>query len=164
MNWNKQKEEKLISICQELIKIPSFSGEEGNLVKKIEEILKQYNFNDFFVDKYGSIIGKIKGTGIGKKILFDAHIDTVPISNPSVWKYNPFGGEIHDGKLYGRGTTDMKASLGAMILAASLYKESTNSKFNGEILIAGVVHEECFEGIAAREISSNFAPDFVVIG
>ena len=162
--FSREREEKLIKLCQELIKAPSYSGEEGEVAKVIENSFKELGFDDCFVDVYGNIIGRIKGNKPGKKILFDGHIDTVPVPDPSKWTYGPFDGTIVDGKLYGRGTSDMKGQVGAMMYACSYFAEDCNKDFEGEIYIAGVVHEECFEGIAARKISEAVKPDYVVIG
>lgn len=161
---NKDKREKLIKLCQDIIKIQSYSGNEGNVVKCLEENMKDIGFDEVIVDKYGSIIGKIKGNLPGNKVLFDAHIDTVPVENIEDWKHDPFGAEICEDKIYGRGTSDMKGSLAAMIIAAEYFAKDNNRNFPGEIYIAGVVHEECFEGVAARNISELIKPDYVVIG
>jgi putative selenium metabolism hydrolase len=161
---DKDKKEKLIKLCQDVIKIQSYSGSEGNVVKCLEENMKSIGFDDITVDKYGSIIGKIKGNKPGNKVLFDAHIDTVPVENLEDWKHDPFGAEIWEDRIYGRGTSDMKGSLAAMIIAAEYFSKDNNKDFPGEIYIAGVVHEECFEGVAARNISELVKPDYVVIG
>jgi putative selenium metabolism hydrolase len=158
------KKEKLIKLCQDIIKIQSYSGNEGNVVKCLEENMKAIGFDEVIIDKYGSIIGKIKGNLPGNKVLFDAHIDTVPVENAEGWKHDPFGAEISEDKIYGRGTSDMKGSLAAMIIAAEYFAKDNNRNFPGEIYIAGVVHEECFEGVAARNISELVKPDYVVIG
>lgn len=162
---NKMREEKLIALCQELIRNPSVSGEEEKVAGAIKKsMLDEFGFDDVQIDRYGNIIGRIKGNKPGKAILFDGHIDTVPVTDDSVWKYAPFGGEIVDGKIYGRGTSDMKGQVSAMIAAASYFSEDVKKDFAGDIYVAGVVHEEIFEGIAAREISKNIKPDYVVIG
>lgn len=161
---DKDRNEKLVKLCQDIIKIQSYSGNEGEVVKCLEENMKSIGFDEIIVDKYGSIIGKIKGNKPGKKVLFDAHIDTVPVDNPEEWKHDPFGAEIYEDKIYGRGTSDMKGSLASMIIAAEYFAKDNNRNFPGEIYIAGVVHEECFEGVAARNISELVKPDYVVIG
>ena len=68
-----------------------------------------------------------------------------------------------DGKIYGRGTSDMKGAVAAMACAAANYAKATNKDFAGEIYVAVVVHEECFEGVAAREISAYVKPDYVAV-
>ena len=105
----------------------------------------------------------MKGKRKGLKVLMDGHMDTVPVQEEK-WKENAFGGEIKDGKIYGRGTSDMKGALISMALAAAYFAEDTKKDFSGEIYIAGIVHEECFEGVAAREVSKYVKPDIVIIG
>lgn len=158
------RKEKLIKLCQDIIKIESYSGNEGEVAKCLEKNMRDLGFDEVIIDKYGSIIGKIKGNKPGNKVLFDAHIDTVPIGNIEEWTHNPFGAEIIHDKIYGRGTSDMKGSLAAMIIAAEYFAKDNNRNFPGEIYISGVVHEECFEGVASRNISNLVKPDYVVIG
>lgn len=162
--FKKEREQKVIELCQRLVQSPSYSGQEDKVVEELDKAFKEMGFDDVIVDKYGNIIGHIKGSKPGKKIVFDGHIDTVPVTNEAEWKYPPFGAQIHDGKIYGRGTTDMKGAVAAMACAAANFAEDTNKDFPGDIYVAGVVHEECFEGVAAREISNRINPDYVVIG
>lgn len=160
----RSREEQVIELCQKLINEKSYSGHEDGVVRVLSERMKVMGFDEVTVDKYGNLIGCIRGNRPGKKILFDGHMDTVPVTEENEWMYPPFAAEIHDGKIYGRGTTDMKGSLSAMICAASDFANDRNKDFSGEIYVAGVVHEECFEGVAAREISKAVNPDYVVIG
>lgn len=158
------RRKELISICQELIKIKSYSGKEGEVAKKISQILINLGYDDYSIDEYGNIIGVIKGKRPGEKILFDGHIDTVPVGNESEWSVPPFRGDIKENKIYGRGASDMKGAVASMICAGAYFAQDRNKDFSGEIYIAGVVHEECFEGVAARNISRIVRPDYVVIG
>lgn len=153
-----------VSLCQELVSIPSLSGEEGDVAKALIAAMKANGFDRVDVDRYGNVVGRIKGNKPGPRILFDGHMDTVPVPDESVWSQPPFGADIVDGKMYGRGTSDMKGALAAMVGAAAWYAKETRKKFAGEICVAGVVHEEIFEGIAAREISMKVDPDYVIIG
>lgn len=158
------RQDKLTKLCQELLRNPSVSGEEEKVVAAIKSGMMELGYDDVYIDDYGNVIGHIKGNKPGKKILFDGHIDTVPVPDDSKWTYAPFGGEIHDGKIYGRGASDMKGQTSAMIAAAAFFAEDINKDFEGDIYVAGVVHEEIFEGIAARAISDRVNPDYVVIG
>lgn len=155
---------EVLALCRDMIKVPSYSGQEGGVVGVLRAYMEKNGFDDVVVDKYGSIIGCIKGKRPGPKILYDGHIDTVPVPDPSVWKHDPFGAEVKDGKIYGRGASDMKGAVAAMTVAAVKVARETGRDFAGEIYVAGVVHEECFEGVAAREISKRVKPDIVVIG
>lgn len=156
--------DKVVSLTQKLIKTKSYSGQEEPMIEVLKKTFQQYGFDDYQVDKYGSIVGRIKGNRPGKRILFDSHVDTVEVPNPEKWTVDPFGGQIKDGKIYGRGASDMKGALAASIIGVAEFARITNKDFPGEIYVSGGVHEECFEGIAAREISKYVKPDYVVIG
>ncbi|MEG6615956.1 YgeY family selenium metabolism-linked hydrolase [Peptococcaceae bacterium 1198_IL3148] len=161
---NEQRKQTLIELCQELLRQRSYSGEEDKVVKSITQAFKKLGFDDFFVDGYGNVIGQIKGNKPGKSILFDGHIDTVTVPDETKWSHPPFGGQLVDGKIYGRGASDMKGAVSAMIAAAAFFAEDTKRDFAGNIYVAGVVHEEIFEGVSARKISEAIKPDYVVIG
>jgi putative selenium metabolism hydrolase len=160
----KQRDQQVIELCQQLLQQRSYSGEEAAVVDCLKDAFTWLGFDDCHVDKYGNVIGEFRGKRPGKKILLDGHIDTVPVPDPSSWQYDPFGGEIVDDKIYGRGASDMKGALAAMACAAGHFANDRSKDFAGTIYVAGVVHEECFEGVAAREISRQFQPDYVIIG
>lgn len=161
---DKLRDEQVITLCQELVRQKSYSGGEKGVAEVLSEHMKTLGFDEVVSDKYGNVIGCICGSRPGKKLLFDGHIDTVPVTGEGEWLYPPFAAEIHDARIYGRGTSDMKGAVAAMTSAAANFAKDTNKDFAGQIYVAGVVHEECFEGVAAREISKNVKPDYVVIG
>lgn len=160
MDWKEQ----LIAFCQEAIRIPSYSGQEKGVAELMKRKMQEYGFDEVIIDRYGSVLGTINGRRPGKTILMDGHIDTVDVIDAAQWKHDPFGGEIEDGKIYGRGTSDMKGSDCAMILAAARFAEETGKDFAGRICVSCTVHEECFEGVSSREITRRAKPDFVIIG
>lgn len=159
-----QRQQQLIDLCRGLIQKQSYSGEENLVAERIKQAFREMGFDDWSVDGYGNIVGWIEGNRPGKTILLDGHIDTVPVPDESKWQHAPFGGEIEDGRIYGRGASDMKGAVSAMIAAAAYFAADTGKDFAGKICVAGVVHEECFEGIAARSISAKVRPDYVIIG
>lgn len=151
-------------LCQDLIRCASLSGHEEKAATVLKEAMEALGFDEIATDKYGNVIGTIIGNEPGPCVLLDGHIDTVPVPDKSVWSHDPFGAAIEDGKLYGRGASDMKGAVAAMTSAAAWFAEESGRSFRGKICVAGVVHEECFEGIASREISAAYNPDYVVIG
>ena len=158
------REEYLISFCQDLIRTPSLSGQEEQVAKLIQSTMLEQGFDEAIIDRYGSVLGCIHGSRPGKNILLDGHIDTVDISDRARWIHDPYGAEIEDGKLYGRGTSDMKCSVGAMILAAADFAQSCKKDFAGNIYVSCTVHEECFEGVSPRSITALCKPDCVIVG
>ena len=159
-----EQQNNVVALCQKLIQSPSYSGHEDGVVARLKEFFEANGFDSVHVDKYGNVIGCMKGNRPGPRLQFDGHIDTVPVEDASKWEHDPFGAEIVDGKIYGRGTSDMKGAVAAMACATANFAKAPNRDFAGEIYVAGVVHEECFEGVAAREISAYVKPDYVVIG
>ena len=144
---------------QELIRCPSVSGQEDKVVEAIKkELSGTLGYDDCYVDCYGNVIGHIKVQEKERLFLFDGHIDTVPVTDELKWKFGPFCGEISEGRIYGRGASDMKGQVSAMISAAAYFAEGYKKEFDGDIYVAGVVHEEIFEGVAARKISDAINP------
>ncbi len=159
-----ERKEEVLNLVKNLVSHQSYSGQEDGVADVIRTYLTEAGFDEVRTDEYGNVIGKICGNRPGKKILFDGHMDTVQVGRAADWKHDPFGSEVVDGKLYGRGTTDMKGAIGGFCAAAKFFAQDRKRDFAGEIYVAGVVHEECFEGVAARKISAAVKPDYVVIG
>ena len=158
-----QKQE-VISLCKQLIQQPSTSGQEGGVAQVIASYMKAHGFTNVHADAYGNMMGSLVGKRPGPTVLFDGHMDTVPVPDQSVWTHAPFAAEELDGRIYGRGTSDMKGALASMLVAAAAFAKATAMDFAGTLTVGGVVHEECFEGVAARSISKEVQPDYVVIG
>lgn len=163
MKFTTARQHAIIENCQKLIQQKSYSGEENQVVEVIAGMMKAYQFDEIVIDKYGNIMGGIKGDLPGPTLVLDGHIDTVPV-NASQWQFSPYLAEIREGKIYGRGTSDMKGAVAAMISAVGFFKQDHQHHFAGQIYVACVVHEECFEGVAARLVSTRLKPDYVIIG
>ena len=151
----------LIEFTQKLVQQKSVSGEEGSVAQVVVDEMKSFGFDKVWVDENGSVIGVIEGAKSGKTILFDAHTDTVGIAPGSVWTKDPFGGEVIDGYLYGRGAADMKGALAAMVHAAG---NMDRSKLAGRVVVSASVLEEVYEGGALKTVMDSVNPDYVVIG
>ena len=151
----------LIEFTQRLVRQPSFSGEEGPVTQIVTDEMKALGFDKVWVDENGSAVGVIEGAQPGETILFDAHTDTVGIAPGSIWTKDPFGGEIIDGYLYGRGSADMKGALAAMVHAAA---SADKSKLAGKVVVSASVLEEVYEGGALKTVMDATNPDYVVIG
>ena len=151
----------LIDFTQRLVRQSSPSGEEQAVIQIVINEMQSRGFDKVWVDENGSAIGIMEGTQPGKTLLFDAHCDTVGIAPGSSWATDPYGGEIIDGHLYGRGCADMKGALAAMIHAAASVDKS---KLSGRIVVSASVMEEVFEGGALKTVMDQVNPDYVVIG
>lgn len=161
---DEKRKQELLALAKGLVTKQSYSGCEGAAAAELKAYMERAGFDEVLTDRYGNVIGKIKGNRPGPRVLFDGHIDTVPVANPAAWTHDPFAGEIVDGKLYGRGTSDMKGAVASFAAAASFFARDTGRDFAGEVYVDGAVHEECFEGVASRSVSEIVKPDYVVIG
>lgn len=88
-----------------------------------------------------NVVGVIKGTGGGRSLILNGHIDTVTVEPAESWTRDPFGAEIVDGMMYGRGTSDMKGGLMAALLAVTYLKEA-GVRLRGDVIFQSVVNEE----------------------
>lgn len=151
----------LVEFLQELVRTPSLSGNLGAAANVIEGKMCSLDFDEIWRDEYGSVIAKKSGSRPGATILFDAHMDVVQVGERSAWQHDPFGGEIAEGRLWGRGATDTKASLAGMIIGLG---KLTRDRFSGTMVVAATLEEEVIEGAALSPVLDAVKPDGVVIG
>ena len=104
-----------------------------------------------------NVTGVVKGSGTGKSLMLNAHMDTVGVDGMS----DPFSGKISNGKVYGRGSQDMKGSIAAM-LAAVKYITENNVKLNGD-LIATFVADEEYGSIGSQQIAKQIKADAAIV-
>lgn len=156
--------EALTQFAQRLVQTPSPSTQEGAVAALVAKEMHRLGYQAVQVDAMGNVIGRIGPEG-GKSLLFDAHMDTVGVGDPARWAHSPFGGEIANGILYGRGAADMKGALAAMVHAGGLIVRR-NTPLRGALYVAAVVQEEPCEGLAVRHILEvgNIRPDWVILG
>ena len=153
-----------LDLLKKLIACPSLSGREQGVADILKGYLKENGFSIVEIDRYGDLMAGAKGARPGVRLLFDGHMDTVPADNAGDWTTPPFEPTLRDGKLYGRGTSDMKGADAAFAVAAAQFLREKGRDFAGELWFAGVVQEECFEGVCAKEVARRVKPDLVIIG
>lgn len=150
----------IVELLQNLIRIESYSGKERALADFIENQMYKLGFDRVWRDRCGNIIGFMAGhANEHKKLLFDAHMDTVGISD--TWSRLPFEGQIEQELIYGRGTTDTKGAMAAALTGVAYAKE--DGKLFWDVFISCSVGEEFHEGVALKEIMDSINPDAVVI-
>lgn len=152
----------ILRFFREIVAIPSMDSDIGAVGARIGEEMKKLGFDDVYVDKYGSIVGRI---GDGDTILlYDSHIDTVGIGDPSQWEWDPFEGKVEDGNLYARGALDEKNSTPGMVYGMAMARDL--GLLDGYTLYyLGNIEEWC-DGIGCQAFVEweGITPDFVVIG
>ncbi len=145
-----------------IVQIPSLSGNEESVVKKLFELCKQAGFDEVRIDGLGNLIARI-GDG-KKKLAIDAHIDTVDTGDISQWEADPFSGIISNGKVFGRGSVDQKGGAASMITAGRILKE-IGYDGNYSVYFTFTVMEEDCDGLCWRYLieKERLLPDFAVI-
>ncbi len=157
--------EALTACAQRLVRTPSISGQEARVAALVAEELQRVGFDEVRVDALGNVLGRMGSPG-GRKLLWNAHMDTVAMGEREGWgARDPFGGEIEQGVLYGRGACDMKGGLAAMLYGAKAWRDNGGPR-QGALYLAAVVQEEPCEGAAMRHIveQEGLRPDWVVLG
>jgi len=158
----KELEIETANFLCDLIRTPSFSGKEKDVIELIKAKMHNEGFDEVKIDGLGNVIGRI---GNGKKfIAFDAHIDTVYAGEMSLWNFDPFTPAIKDGKVWGRGSVDQKGGMASMVYAGKIIKELGLNK-DYTIYFTGTVMEEDCDGLCWQYIinEEKIIPEMVVI-
>ena len=161
MPHTKEQTDQVVAFTRELVRAKSWPGQERDAALVCERWMKQLGYDEVWIDRYGSVVGTRYGIGLGKTIHFDGHLDTVPATSLEKWKHDPFGGEVSDGRIWGRGSSDMKGPLAAMICAGAFLPRE---RFNGTLRVSASIGEEELEGPALAAILAEYPADFVIIG
>ncbi len=161
-------EARIVELAKELVKVPSVSGEERAVMHRARELLEEIGVG---VELHGSeerpIIDAVVNPGAERLLVFNGHLDVVPIAKPDAWTKAPWDPVLMDGRLYGRGASDMKSSCAVMIHVLEILKdmglplgvgvqlvpdEERGASFGSKVLV-----EKITRGEMRR-------PDYVVIG
>ena len=162
-----ERREEAISFLQDLIRTPSPSRQEAEAAKVVAEKMRVLGFDEVEIDELSDAKGTIKGSGGGRALLLNGHIDHVPVGD----MVDPYSGRLMDGGefgvqgevVFGRGASDMKGAVAAMVMAGGVLKE-LGVGLGGDFKVAAVALEEV-GGVGTREtIQDGFLGDVVVIG
>ena len=126
-------------LTADLIRCASVTPQEGGALQLLDRLLTAHGFHCTRVDR-GDVSNLFARWGRGKTFGFNGHTDVVPVGNLEAWSVDPFGAEIRDGFLYGRGATDMKSGVAAFAAAAIDFVEETPP--DGSVVLAITGDEE----------------------
>lgn len=143
-----------IELLRDLIRIPTVNagtGEAGDAnesvaADRIAEHLRAAGIEPKLLEKKrgrGNLVARVKGTGERPPLLLNAHLDVVE-ADAGAWKHDPFGAEIHDGYLWGRGAIDMKhmAAMSACVLSLLARHVKDGGRLERDVIFAAVADEE----------------------
>jgi acetylornithine deacetylase len=180
--WLTTRRSSGIRLLQRLVQERSVSGSESSsqaiIIEKLREIGLQIDIwepnytklqkHPYFVSPRSSFLGSSnvvgikKGTGGGKSIIVNGHIDVVPEGDASQWTHEPYSAEIKDGKMYGRGTSDMKGGSVALLLAIEAI-EALEIPLKGDVIFQSVIEEESGGAGTLAAITRGYTADVAII-
>ena len=144
-----------------LVKVKSYSSQEEDVCRLIVTLCEEAGFDEIRIDGLGSVIARV-GNG-PKQLAIDGHIDTVEVGNLANWTFDPFCGDIKDGKVWGRGASDQKGGAASMITAGRILKDLG---YGGEytVYFTFTVMEEDCDGMCWKYLieEENLKPDLIV--
>jgi putative selenium metabolism hydrolase len=169
----KESRADIVRFMRAICDIPSMDGQLKEVGECIGAEMTGLGFEEVRFDKMGNILGRIgpsagpsTGSGRGKRVIvYDSHIDTVGVGDPSAWGWDPFKGKVENDILFARGACDEKGSTPGMVYGLALardlgFLDGTTAYYFGNM-------EEWCDGIAPNtfvEVDPGVRPDFVVIG
>jgi len=150
-----------LELLQRLVRIQSLPGHEKGVQDVVAEKMQvmglemdiwdpldlelqahpAYIPSEIPYDGRPNVVGTWKGTGGGKKLIFNGHVDVVPTGEESKWTHSPWSGDSIDGKVYGRGAADMKAGCVVNLMAVNALQKA-GIKLKGDVVLESVVDEE----------------------
>jgi len=144
-----------------ITRVPAMSNQEKDRILLLKSLCEQAGFDEVRIDGLGNLLGRV-GTG-PKKLVIDAHIDTVGVGNRSLWDRDPFSGDIENGLVYGRGTSDQTGGAASMITAGRILKDL---RYTGDYSVwfsFTIIEEDC-DGMCWKYLieEEKFVPDFFV--
>lgn len=157
-------QDEIVRTASELLQINSQSLHEGELAEYLVSKMKALNYDEVQVDKYGNVFGTVKGTGGGKSIMLNCHMDVVDEGDASRWKYPPYSGAIADGRVWGRGASDTKGTMAVYLYVPVMLREAGLLP-KGDIVVAEVISEEIAGyGAMVHTREDRMLTDYAVVG
>ncbi|MEM3858497.1 MAG: ArgE/DapE family deacylase [Candidatus Micrarchaeaceae archaeon] len=169
-----KEKDNIVKLLQDLLRIPSVTGDELEIQKFISSYLRQVGINtkmwepdleelkkhpgyvpvEVGYKNRPNVAGILKGEGGGRSLILNGHVDVIPSGPREAWSVDPWGGKIIGDSIYGRGASDMKSGIAAMTAAAMIFSKN-GIKLNGDLTLEYTVDEE---------LSGNGTLDFVIKG
>ncbi|WP_339146366.1 MULTISPECIES: peptidase [unclassified Sutcliffiella] len=180
--WLEKNRGSAVKLLQKLVQERSVQGKESSAQAVVIEACRELgleidiwepdakemsthkNFvsvRDHFQDS-PNVVAIWKGTGGGRSIILNGHIDVVPEGDILQWENDPYEGKVKDGKVYGRGSSDMKGGNVALLLAINALK-STGVKLKGDVIFQSVIEEESGGAGTLAAILRGYTADAVLI-
>ena len=153
--------EPCLDFARRLIRTEGLPGNERETAELMRDEMEKLGYADVQIDAAGNALGCIRG-GSGSALMFNTHLDHVDVGDHDRWPHPPFGAEIHDACIWGRGAVDIKGPLAAQVYGVARLLNDTAPPA-GDVWVSAVVQEE-IGGVGARYLATQMQPQVVVIG
>jgi succinyl-diaminopimelate desuccinylase len=153
--------EPMIDFARASIRTRSLSGEEQAMAQLLKEELEKLGYDEVWIDDAGNTIGKMSGSGSGKSVQFNSHIDHVHEGDLGLWNRPPYDAVIEDDILYGRAASDVKGGLAPQVYLLPVLRDAGLSPV-GDVYITGVVLEEV-GGFGTYHLCKTMPTDLAVL-
>jgi acetylornithine deacetylase len=120
---------------------PEYVYPDVEILKKSDDYFETTSYTKYGYENRPNVAAILKGTANGRSICLNGHVDVVSPEPIEHWTYDPWGGDIEDDYIYGRGAADMKAGVASIIIALQALKE-TNTKLKGDVFLETTIDEE----------------------
>ncbi len=150
-----------VDFLQRLIRTRSMPGQEADIAALLVSEMRSLGYDEVSADAAGNVIGLVRGSGDAPSILFNTHLDHVDAGDPNDWPHDPFGGELHDGVIWGRGAVDIKGPLAAQVYGIAALINGDRPP--GDVYVTAVVQEEV-GGLGARYMAETLEADLIMVG
>jgi acetylornithine deacetylase/succinyl-diaminopimelate desuccinylase family protein len=166
-------EQETVSLVQELVRIPTENPKLAQIEAGAESVCQDIIEREMLalgcvIDRWDvypgrpNVVGTLGGRSGGRSLILNGHVDVVPAGDPANWTRDPFGGDIADGKIWGRGTVDMKGGLGAMLSAVKAVQQC-GIYLKGDLILESVVDEETGGPGTAQTIERGYRADAAIV-
>jgi len=181
--WTSRHVDELQDLARELVRAPTVLGAEESGQKIVESFLADAGFAveriqpdaaSALADPHGGypslsyedrscVAGRRSGSRNGRSLHLSGHIDVVPVESQARWSHDPWAGDVSDGRLWGRGSGDMKAGLAAYLIGAKAAIE-IGGTLNGDLIFTSVIEEENGGNGMRAVLAAEYSADATLIG
>lgn len=159
------RSDRILEVFRDLVRIPSEThpptGDEGPAQRHVETLMRDLGLDVEVFEPWSvpgieghpgwwpgfdytdrpNVVGRWPGVGESRSLILNGHIDVVPAGERSSWAHDPYGAELVDGRIYGRGAADQKIGIAAMLMAVACLK-GAGVRPRGDVILQSVVNEE----------------------
>jgi succinyl-diaminopimelate desuccinylase len=152
-----ESRDRLVALAQSLVRIasPTPPGDTRAVARAASDLLREIPGAEVSVitaaEPFANVVARVTGRGAGRRLVFNGHFDTFPLAEELAWTRPPLSGAVEDGRLYGRGVSDMKGGMACSLLAFQLLAELRDG-WSGELVVTLAADEESMGTLGTKHL------------